>query len=250
MLLLTSSVYAQTAQEQGEAIAREADRRDSGYGDVSADLEMVLTNKQGQSAQRQMHISSMETAGDGDKSITLFDSPPDVKGTAMLTFSHKREDDDQWLYLPALKRVKRIASGNRSGSFMGSEFAYEDMGSQEVEKFTYHYLRDEACGELQCFVIERYPVERSSGYKRQVVWVDKEHYRIQKTEFYDRKDVLLKTLNVSGYQLYLDHYWRAREMRMVNHQTGKSTTLTWRDYRFRTGLKDQDFNKARLGTLR
>ncbi len=74
---------------------------------------------------------------DGDKSLFVFDEPRDVQGTAFLIHAHREDADDQWLYLPALKRVKRISSANRSGSFMGSEFAYEDMTAQEVEKFTY-----------------------------------------------------------------------------------------------------------------
>ena len=100
------------------------------------------------------------------------------------------------LYLPALKRVKRISSSNRSGSFMGSEFAYEDMSAQEVERFTYRYLRDEPCGDLTCTVSERIPVDRKSGYRRQLVWHDRDELRVRKVEYYDRKDAHLKTLTL------------------------------------------------------
>jgi len=129
------------------AIAREMDRRDSGWKDQRANLVMTLRNRQGQESRRELRISTLEVDGDGDKSLTLFDSPRDVKGTAFLSFTHATEPDDQWLYLPALKRVKRISSRNKSGSFMGSEFAYEDLSSQEVDKFRYKWLRDEALGE-------------------------------------------------------------------------------------------------------
>ncbi len=95
--------------------------------------------------------------------------------------------------LPALKRVKRISSRNKSGPFMGSEFAFEDLGSQEVAKYTYKWLHDEEYNSLDCFVLERRPAYEHSGYTRQEVWVDKAEYRIQKVKYYDRKNSLLKT---------------------------------------------------------
>ncbi|MBC8394752.1 MAG: outer membrane lipoprotein-sorting protein, partial [Deltaproteobacteria bacterium] len=134
MLLLLQAAAAETPAEKGLSIAKEADRRDTGFEDYTADLLMILKNKHGQESIRKIRIRSLEVEGDGDKSLSIFDNPRDVKGTAFLTFSHKAGDDDQWLYLPALKRVKRISSRNKSGSFMGSEFAYEDISSQEVEK--------------------------------------------------------------------------------------------------------------------
>jgi outer membrane lipoprotein-sorting protein len=250
VFLISLSVYAQTPEEKGLAIAQDADKYDSGFQDFTADMVMTLRNKQGKESTRQIRIRTLEVQGDGDKSMSIFDQPRDVKGTAMLTFSHGLEPDDQWLYLPALKRVKRINSRNKSGPFMGSEFAYEDLSSQEVEKYTYKYLRDEACGELQCYVIEQYPQYEHSGYTRRIVWLDKEGYRPVKVVFYDRKNSLLKTLSNSNYKQYLDHYWRPGLMEMENHQTGKSTSLEWSNYQFRVGLGENDFNKARLKNIR
>ncbi len=164
----------------------------------------------------------------------------------MLTYSHGLEPDDQWLYLPALKRVKRISSRNKSGPFMGSTFAFEDLGSQEVEKYTYRYLRDEPCGDWTCHVVERYPAYEHSGYTRQVAWLDQEAYRLVRAEFFDRKNALLKTLTQGDFQQYLGHYWRPARMEMINHQTGKSTLLEWTDYRFKTGLTEADFRAQSL----
>jgi hypothetical protein len=146
--------------------------------------------------------------------------------------------------------VKRISSANKSGSFMGSEFAYEDITSQEVEKYTYKWLKDESLDGMECFVFERIPAYKNSGYTRQVVWLDKAEYRLIKIDFYDRKNSLLKTLHYKGYQQYLDRYWYSDEMFMVNHQTGKSTLLTWSDYKFLNDLKDSDFNKNSLKRAR
>ncbi|MGB1563901.1 MAG: outer membrane lipoprotein-sorting protein [Sinimarinibacterium flocculans] len=249
-VLLANPAAAETPEEKGLAIAQEADRRDEGYEDSAATMQMILRNRQGEEATREIRSRALEVADDGDKSLIIFDEPKDVEGTALLTWSHKVEDDDRWLYLPALKRVKRIAGNNKSGPFMGSEFAFEDLGSQEVEKYTYQYLRDEACGDQTCFVVERYPVDKNSGYTRQVMWIDQTEYRAQKIEFYDRKKSLLKTLEFNDYAQYLDKYWRPARMDMVNHQTGKSTTLLFRDYRFRNGYSDRDFDQASLKTAR
>lgn len=250
-LSVPSFVHSATPEEIGLKIATEARARDDGFGNFTAREVMVLRNKQGQESRRQLRVKVLEVAGDGDKSLTVFDEPRDVKGTALLTHAHKKEADDQWLYLPALKRVKRISSSNKSGSFMGSEFSYEDLSPPEVEKYTYRYLRDEPCGDLTCTVTERFPVDKkSSGYSRQVVWQDKDELRTWKVEYYDRKDAHLKTLTIGKYKQYLDKYWRAGEMNMVNHLTGKSTDLTWTDYQFRTKLKARDFSKTGLKRAR
>ena len=177
------------------------------------------------------------------KSLSLFDLPRDIAGTAFLSYTHALVPDDQWLYLPALKRVKRISSANKSGPFMGSEFAYEDLTSSEIEKYRYSLLREEALAGKDCFVIEEHPVYENSGYTRRIVWLDKALYQPLKVEFYDRNNALLKTLTASDYQQYQGKYWRAARMQMVNHQSGKQTDLIWRDYRFGRGLTDRDFDQ-------
>ncbi len=240
------AAWAQSVEEKGLAIAQEGERRQDGFGDFTAEMKMVLRNRQGQESVRYIRLRSIEVEGDGDKSLSIFDEPADVKGTAMLTYTHKTEPDDQWLYLPALKRVKRIASRNKSGPYMGSEFAYEDISSQEVEKYTYKYLRDEVYDGMDCYVIERDPVDKYSGYTRQVLWIDKAEYRPLKIDFYDRKNALLKTLIQRDYKKYLENHWRPSEMFMENHQTGKTTTIYWTNYQFRTGLTERDFRVANL----
>ena len=241
-----TSLLAQTPEERGLAIANEADARDQGYVDSIANMKMTLRNRAGKESLRNVRIKNLEVEGDGDKSLSIFDEPADVKGTTSLTWSHSDKPDDQWLYLPALKRVKRISSKNKSGPFMGSEFAFEDIGSQEVDKYTYKYLRDENLDSKATFVVERYPVDKNSGYTRQIAWIEQDRYIVLKTEFYDRKNALLKTLTSSNYQQYLGKFWRPDTLDMVNHQSGKSTTLAFSGYEFQTGLKSKDFSKNAL----
>jgi len=236
--------------KRGIEIAREADARDDGFADNQASLQMILKNRQGHTSTRLLRNRSLEVSNDGDKLLVLFDQPRDVKGTAFLVFSHGTGPDDQWLYLPALKRVKRIASNNKSGPFMGSEFAYEDLASQELDKYDYRFIGEETLDGTPTFVIERIPHDPKSGYARQVVWYDQAEYRLQKIDFYDRKNDKLKTLVYSGYQQYLGKYWRANRMFMQNHQTGKSTELLFEDYSFQTGLTERDFDRNSLKRAR
>ena len=239
-----------SAEQKGLDIAIEADRRDTGFGNSRVELTMILKNRHGQESTRKIRSRILEKQNDGDKLLIIFDRPRDVKGTAFLSFTHITGPDDQWLYLPALKRVKRISTNNKSGPFMGSEFAYEDLVSQEVEKYRYRYLRDEVLDGQDTFVMERYPIDPKSGYKLQVVWHDKQGYRLQKIDFYDRKNELLKTLTYKNYKQYMGKYWRANEMYMLNHQTGKSTMLVFKNYKFRNGYTDRDFDRNSLKRAR
>jgi predicted RND superfamily exporter protein len=232
--------------KRGLEIAKLVDAHDQGWGNQVADVEMILRNKQGQESKRVMKIKSLEVQGDGDKSLTIFKSPRDVKGSAFLSFTHPIGSDDQWLYLPALKRVKRISSHNKSGPFMGSEFAYEDISSQEVEKYTYKFIKNEKVNGVDGFQIERYPVDKNSGYTKQVVWIDSKEYLVHKVDYYDRKSTKLKTLEMQNFKKYLKSTWRPGVMKMINHQSGKSTDLVWKSYKFNNKLSSRDFDKKAL----
>lgn len=241
-----TAVQAETDRAaKGLEIATEWDRRDLGFGDTHAKMNMVLENRNADQSTRSMRMKILEVpdSNEGDKSLVIFDTPRDVKGTAFLTWAHILDPDDQWLYLPALKRVKRISSKNKSGPFVGSEFAYEDMSAQELKKYTYLWLRNETCGDLECFVVEQKPTYKNSGYTKMIVWYDSSEYRQQKIDYYDRKDDLLKTLTFADFRQHLNKYWRSYDMRMVNHQTGKKTQLLFTSIDFQTGLKKSEFTK-------
>jgi len=246
MLCVTPLSMAQTPEEKGLEIALEVDKRDRGWQDSFAEMKMVLRNRQGNESVRQIRVTNLEVDNDGDKGLTVFDEPRDIKGTAFLSYSHALEPDEQWIFLPALKRVKRISSRNKSGPFMGSEFAYEDISSFEIPKYSYLYLRDEILDGMDCYVLELRPEYAHSGYTKSTVWIDKAEYRNQKVVYYDRKDSLLKVQRFQDYRLYLDKFWRAHTVTMENQQNGKSTTLYWDNFNFRTGLTDDDFKKNDL----
>jgi hypothetical protein len=248
----TSTIRAETPKETGWQVAARSDRSDRGFGNSSVHLQMVLRNKAGKEALRRLTIHTLEIPDEalGDRSLVVFDSPPDIAGTGLLTHTKILDPDDQWLYLPSLKRVKRISSVNKSGPFVGSELAFEDFTALELEKFSYQHLGKEPCGELTCDVIERIPRYEHSGYSRQKAWIDQEVFQVRQVEFFDRKSALLKTLKLEDYKQYDGGYWRAHKLSMVNHVTGKSTDLTYTAYTFGLEVDEADFSRGALQRLR
>jgi len=252
-VLLMSVLHTAQASDdnQGFDIAARSDRTDVGFGDSDVELQMVLRNAAGQESTRALRIVTLEKPDEtvGDKSLVVFDTPRDIEGTALLSHAKILDPDDQWLYLPALKRVKRISSSNKSGPFVGSEFAFEDFTAIELNKFDYNYVGEVPCGDLTCDVLERTPRYENSGYTKQVSWVDQTDFQIRKVEFYDRRGDLLKVLKMSDYRNY-EGIWRAHKLSMSNVQTNKQTDLLYGDYTFDTGLAENDFVKGRLSRLR
>ena len=245
-------ISASTPAEQGFDIAARSDRTDLGFGDSRVELQMILRNAAGQQATRSLEIATLEKPDEnvGDKSLVLFGTPRDIEGTALLSHAKILDPDDQWLFLPALKRVKRIASSNKSGPFVGSEFAFEDFTAIELNKFDYRYIGTETCGAYQCDVLERQPLYENSGYSKQMAWVDQDAFQIRKVEFYDRRGDLLKVLELGDYRQYDNGVWRAHKLSMENVQTNKQTDLIYQDYAFNVGIADKDFVKGRLSRLR
>jgi hypothetical protein len=233
------------AEDKGLEIARKVDQANDGFRGEISTMEMVLINAHGDKTTRKLTSRAAETAGDGDRSRIEFQWPADVKGTRMLTWTHRKADDDQWLFLPAVNRVKRISSNNKSGSFMGSEFAYEDLGSQEIDKYKHKSLGEEALGGRATWKIERIPVDSRSGYSRQVLWIDREYMNALKIEYYDRKGELLKTATFSGYTKH-GRWWRAGKIVMVNHQTKKESHLTWSARKLEVSLAEGEFQSDGL----
>jgi len=255
VMATATPVMAETAEEKGFSIAARSDRSDRGFGNSEVTSTMILRNSQGQESKRVMLQRTLEVPDEnlGDKSIIIFESPADVDGTALLSHAKILDPDNQWLYLPALKRVKRISSKNKSGPFVGSEFAFEDFTAVELNKYKYKYLRSETCPNepsLTCDVIEQTPQYEFSGYTKLIGWVDQKDYQGRQVDYYDRKGELFKTLTSGKFKKYQGKYWRPHELKMVNHATGKSTDFLFSDYKFDIGLDDNDFVKGILSRVR
>jgi outer membrane lipoprotein-sorting protein len=231
-LLLVAEVMAQTPEQRGMEIALETERRDSGFEDYVVDGQMILKSASDATGERRFTMYTLETRDDGDKRLVTFHEPKDLNGMISLTYSHGLQPDDQWIYLPALRRTKRLAARDKTGSFAGSEFAFEDIGTWEVKKYSYRYQRDEVLDGNKTFVVENTPAYPYSGYSKIMEWVDQEIYHPRRLLYYDLE------LRFYDYRQYADRYWRPQRAVMTNLQTGAVSTIEWSDYRFRTGLEE------------
>ena len=255
-LCIAAPQFSADPKAKGREIAAESVGSDAGFGDTQSRMTMHLMSNGGDVSQRTLRLNVLEQSGNdaGDKSIIVFDTPKDVQGTVLLTHTRVLSADDQWIFIPAIARVKRISSANKSGPFLGSEFAYEDLTAQELGKYDYVWLRDEPCpapdGALQCHVVERTPLYENSGYKRQIGWIDAAQFQYRKIEYYNREDRLLKTLTLAKYRRYNDRFWRPHELVMVNHQSGRSTKLDVAEIKFKSGLTETDFTEQSMERLR
>ncbi|WP_440931862.1 outer membrane lipoprotein-sorting protein [Candidatus Pelagibacter sp.] len=255
LTIWSTSLSAQTNEEKGLEIIKKSIALDNGFIDSTVEGQMVLKDKSGNESVRKFKNLIFEELDDalGDKSIIVFTEPRDVKGTSLLTHAKiEPQDDDQWLYLPALKRVKRISSSNRTGKFVSSEFSYEDLSTDEPEDYTFKWIEDGPClteTSLTCHLIEATPKNKKSGYSKRVIYVDTDEFLYQSVKFYNRRGDLEKELHFKGYQKYLDKFWRADLLEMTNLQTGKSTVIAWENYQFQTNLSLNDFKPEKLAKM-
>lgn len=240
---------APTPEAKGQGVAMELAARNAGYKDLGGDVEMTLRDAGGGEAKRRFSIKVLEkpVAGGGDYSLIMFDAPADVKGTAVLSHAKIGDDDEQWLYLPSAHRTRRISSSNKAGAFAGSEFSFEDLTGNDGRKYDWRLTGTEACGSLTCFVVEATPKDPTSAYSKRILRIDNVEFRIQTIEFFDRKNTKLKTLAYEGYKKLNDRFWRAQSWTMKNHQSGKSTVISFSSMKVGNGFSVNDFATGKLG---
>lgn len=241
---------APTPEAKGQGIAMELAARNAGYKDLGGDVEMTLRDSGGGEAKRRFSIKVLEkpVAGGGDYSLIVFDAPADVKGTAVLSHAKIGDDDEQWLYLPSAHRTRRISSSNKTGAFAGSEFSFEDLTGNDGRKYDWKLAGTEPCGSLTCFVVDATPKDPNSAYSKRVLRIENQEFRIQTIEFYDRKNVKLKTLSYENYKKLKDRFWRSQSWTMRNHQSGKSTVITFSSMKIDNGFTVNDFATGKLGS--
>lgn len=234
------------ADSRGAELAQDRYARDRGWGDSQADARMTLTIPgRGQSV-REMQIKALEVPGDGDLSLTEFNTPRDLAGTKFLSHSHATKPDDQWLYLPGQGKTRRISSRNKSGAFLGSEFTFEDLSSFKVGKYTYSLEGSGSAGGENCHILSQVPIYEHTGYTAIRVWLDTSHLRPMKAEFLDRRGTHFKTMEFASYKQY-GRYWRAHRVSIVNLTNGRSTEMDFSRIAFGVGLSPSAFQPSRLG---
>jgi len=250
-LAFTTPALAESPKDKGFRLAAQSDRMDNGFGTSIAQLEMILKNAAGQSTTRTLEIKTKEKPNEdvGDKSVTLFFTPPDVEGTALLSHAKILDSDDQWLYLPELSRVKRISSSNKSGPFVGSEFSFEDLTAAELGKYEYEWLEEATIDGLKVDKIKQTPLYERSGYMYLIAYIDQNINQLRKIEFYNRGGSHFKTLTQSEFQNFGGTIYRPMVQQIDNHLTGKSTTLRAKSYKFGVDIDDNEFNASALNQL-
>jgi outer membrane lipoprotein-sorting protein len=252
LLLMTGAAPAQAPSgTEGYDIMKRVDERHTGD---TARYRLTMTLRSGRGAPRVREVDYyFKDYGDTEKILMGFKSPRDVAGTGYLSFSYDDEskDDDLWLYLPAMKRVRRITGSGKNDSFMGTDFTYEDMGSRSLGKDDFTLRGEEVLEGEACWIVEARPKDSRDPYGRRLVWVRKDTYVINAVDYYDRQDRLLKTLRVSGIE-QIDGIWTARKMEMTTVQDQHSTVIDMSEIQFNMPLEDSLFTVAALerGTTR
>lgn len=247
-LALTCLPASSSAQTAREIMQKYSDQ--FSVPDETTKATMTLINKLGKKRARSLTILTREPPNGLRKSLIRFTSPESIRGTGLLILENKDRSDDQWLYLPALKKTKKISSQERSHSFMGSEFAYEDLHGEELEDFSYKLLRSEPLDGHACFVIEATPVSgrklAETGYRKRILWIRKDIFFKIKAEYYDKAGRLLKTETDEDLVEIGNRNYRMNKITMLSNQTGKKTVLNSSHRAIDTGIKDSTFTIRNL----
>jgi hypothetical protein len=236
----------------GREIMDRVDARDDGDNAVQ-DMEMVLIDKGGNQRVRKIR-SYRKDKGEDKQSIMFFLSPADVKDTGFLTYDYDgtEKDDDQWLYLPALKKTKRIASGDKSGSFMGSDFTYADMSERELDNYDYTLMKESDVNGVKVWQIEAIPnteeEREETGYTKSVIFVRQDNDVVIRSVNWVKKGKRLKYMEVKKLEL-IDDIWVPTEMQMTTRKgktTVHKTVIRSSNVRFNQDLAESHFSVRKL----
>jgi hypothetical protein len=213
-------------------------------------MSMKLINSRGQERNRKVEYYRKTEEGDVDKILMRFLEPADVKGVGLLTLEQIDRDDDQWLYLPALKKVRRISSSDQTDNFMGTDFTYEDIRSEKLDRHIYNVIGSEILDGHDCYMIEALPADeaqkRESGYSRREIWIRKDIFLTVQTKYYDRKGEFFKLGVVKDIVEIAPNVYRPNFMEMKNLKTNHTTQLNFDNRRVNQGIDNVVFTEREL----
>jgi uncharacterized protein len=216
--------------------------------DSTSDATFTLTNKNGQERIRKTYgTSKLQSNGVDNMRMTRFLTPSDVKGTVSLLIENSAKDDDIWIYLPALKKVRRLVSSNKKDSFVGTDFSYGDVIGHKPSEWNHKIVKEEDCEGKPCWVTEATPksdeVKNNSGYSKRLGWILKENFVAVKAEFYDESGQLVKTSKFSDIRLVDKerNKWQPMRLESVNVQTGHKTVIQFQNFKANQNVKEDFF---------
>lgn len=243
---LSEFVNAEKVEISGKEVMEKVYNRDQSDNRES-NLKMILINKHGSERVRELKQLSASFAG-VDKKIMFFISPQDVRGTSFMNWSYQDgRNDIQWIYLPSLRKVRRISSESKSDNFMGSDFTYDDMGDRKLEDDNHSLLKTEKIDGELCYVVENIPVEEDSIYSRTITWVLKNKWIELKKEFYDQEGKLLKELKVEEYQ-EIDGILTVTKSEIENFQSEHKTQLIVSEVEYNSNIAESEFTEKNMRT--
>jgi outer membrane lipoprotein-sorting protein len=247
IFLNQNKVFAQELTGRDIAVKVKEQRTSESEYAVST---MILINKRNQKRIRKVHRWSRDYQGKGGidkKTIIFFESPADVRNTGLLIYSYTAPsaDDDRWLYLPALQKVRRISSKQKGDYFMGTDFTYEDMGEQDVDEDEHTLLRTENLNGIPCFVVQSIPREKNHIYGKKVLWIDKSRFVPLKVEFYSKKGNLIKVMTSEDIEK-IDGKWTAKRITMNNIEKKHKTILEIDKVEYDISIPDSKFTQTEL----
>jgi uncharacterized protein len=221
--------------------------------DSTSDSVFKLVNANGQERIRETQGQTKLVPGTQDNMrLVTFLSPSDVKGTKTLLIEHTGKDDDIWIYLPALKKVRRLVSSNKKDSFVGTDFSYGDVIGQRPEDWNHKILKNETVDGKDCWVIESLPktdqTKEDSGYSKRVGWIDKKSFVAVKAESFDTQGALLKKISARNITLVdeKNNKWIPMNIEAENVQTNHKTLIEFKNYKANQGVKDELFTTRSL----
>lgn len=251
-ILILCAVTARAGDGKAREIMTKVEERDDG-DNRTTNMEMVLIDKHGKERVRRIRTHRKDKGKDVLK-LMFFLYPPDVKNTGFMTYDYDdpEKDDDQWLYLPALKKTKRIASTDKSKSFMGSDFTYSDMTSRNLEDYDFKIVKTQAVNNVNTWIIEAMPknetVIEETGYTKSLLFVRQDNYVVIRAVHFVKEGNRLKYMDVKKLEL-IDKIWVATETHMTTKKgkiTFHKTILRHHDVKFDQDLKESFFTVRRL----
>jgi outer membrane lipoprotein-sorting protein len=246
LIFMTSFANAQTDLSAPQ-IVEKAQEAIKVKGVQGVSILTIIDEKGRERVRKIAQVTKNYEADKTEKRLIRFMEPADIKGTGLLTYDYENTEDDIWLYLPALRKTRRIVSSEKAKNFMGSEFTYADMIPPSVNDFTFTMLKDEKVNEIDCYQIEWIPVNEDiadeNGFSRRITFVGKEDYMIRKSLYFDIDNELHKELHVFSIKELdpVNHRYRAVKMEMINHLNGRRSILENTQLEFNPDIKDEYF---------